>query len=563
MKEVPMFQASLDPVAGNLALSAAVACVPLVAFFVLLAVCKLKAHVSAAIALAISFLVAVFAFGMPAPLAALSATQGAAYGAFPIVFIIILAVWFYEVTVLSGRFADLRRFFDIVGGGDVRIQAVLIAFCFGGLLEALAGFGAPIAITATMVLALGIRPLRAALAVLIANTAPVAYGAVATPITMAGNMVSGGDAAVASATSQHVAAIVGVQAPLFAAVVPLLVCAVLDGKHGVRDCWPPALVCGMSFAVVQWWCSNNFAYELTDVMATLASLGITIAFMRVWKPRGVEQSRARFGLPESSAADDAQLTPVRAWMALLPYAVVIAVFAVGKLAIPGVLSGFDIKIPWPGLAGNVLTAVGANPGTTYTLPLLSNPGSMLLVAGIIVAAIYAVFNGGGEFKMGMGQAARALVDTAWKMRTSCLTIVLVLALAYVMNFSGMTMCIGELLAETGVLFALLSPVLGWVGTAVTGSDTSANALFSSLQHSVAQANPALAGASPDLFLAANTMGGVVGKMISPQSLAIAALATGEHESTLFRKILPWSLAFLAVLCALVFLQSGVLAAMVP
>lgn len=558
-----MFQASLDPVAGNLALSAAVACVPLIAFFILLAGCKLKAHVSAAIALVVSLVIAVIAFGMPAPLAALAATQGAAYGAFPIAFIIVLAVWFYEVTVLSGRFADLRKFFDIVGGGDVRIQAVLIAFCFGGLLEALAGFGAPIAITATMVLALGISPLRAALAVLIANTAPVAYGAVATPITMAGNMVSGGDSAVAAATSQHVAAIVGVQAPLFAAVVPLLVCFVIDGKHGLRDCWPPAIVCGVSFAITQWWCSNNFAYELTDVIATIVSMGATIAFMRVWKPRGVEASRERFGLPAATAKDDAKLTPVRAWMALLPYAVVIAVFAIGKMGIPSVLSSFDVKIPWPGLAGNVLSAAGTDPGTTYTLSLLSNPGSMLLVAGIIVAIIYTVFDGGGQYKTTVWDAIRTLAAVAWKMRISCLTIVLVLALAYVMNFSGMTICIGELLAETGVFFALLSPVLGWVGTAVTGSDTSANALFSSLQHSVAQANPALAETSPDLFLASNTMGGVVGKMISPQSLAIAALATGEHESTLFRKILPWSLAFLAALCVLVFLQSGILAIMVP
>lgn len=557
-----MFQASIAPVGGNLALSAAVACLPLLAFFIMLAGFKLRAHLSAAIALGVALVVAIFAYGMPANLAALSALQGAAYGAFPIVFIIVLAVWFYEVTVLAGRFKDLRSFFDIVGGGDVRIQAVLIAFCFGGLLEALAGFGAPIAITATMVIALGIKPGKAALAVLIANTAPVAYGAVGTPITMTGTMVAGGDAAVATETAQHVAAIVGVQAPLFACVVPLLVCLVLDGKKGVRDCWVPALVIGISFAITQWWCSNHFAFELTDVIAALVSLGIAVVFMRFWKPRGVAEARERFGLP-ADVSESVSLTPVRAWMALLPYLIVVVVFGICKLGIPKLIASTDVKIPWPGLAGNVLSAAGADPGTTYTLSWLSNPGTMLLVAGVIVAVIYAIFNGKGEYKLGVGQALYELLRVMWRMRTAALTIVLVLSLAYVMNFSGQTIAIGELLAGTGVFFALLSPILGWVGTAVTGSDTSANALFSSLQHAAAEANPALANTTPDLFLASNTMGGVVGKMISPQSLAIAAAATGESESALFKKVLPWSLGFLAVLCVLIFLQSGILSVMVP
>ena len=247
-----MFQAVVDPVAGSLALSALVACIPLAAFFVMLVGVKAKAHVSALVALVVALVVAIFAFGMPANLAALSGLQGACYGAFPIVFIIIMAVWFYEVTVVSGRSEDLKSLFDIVGGGDIRIQAVLVAFCFGGLLEALAGFGAPIAITATMILALGVKPAKAALAVLIANPAPVAYGAAGTPITTAGNMVAGGDASVALESAQHVAAIVGYQAPLFALFVPLLVVLILDGKKGLRDCWMHALVIGASFAITQW-----------------------------------------------------------------------------------------------------------------------------------------------------------------------------------------------------------------------------------------------------------------------------------------------------------------------
>ena len=558
-----MFQAVVDPVAGSLALSALVACIPLAAFFVMLVGVKAKAHVSALVALVVALAVAIFAFGMPANLAALSGLQGACYGAFPIVFIIIMAVWFYEVTVVSGRSEDLKSLFDIVGGGDIRIQAVLVAFCFGGLLEALAGFGAPIAITATMILALGVKPSKAALAVLIANTAPVAYGAAGTPITTAGNMVAGGDASVALESAQHVAAIVGYQAPLFALFVPLLVVLILDGKKGLRDCWMHALVIGASFAITQWWCSNHFAYELTDVVASLVSLGISVIFLHFVKPKNVNDARERFGMEPIAEGQGTELAPVRAWMALVPYIIVVVVFAICKLGIPALLASTDIKIPFPGLAGNVLNAAGKDPGTTYNLNLLSNPGTMLLIAGLITTIVYGIFNEKGKYRITLGMSGKQLCQTFWAMRFSSLTIVMVLGLAYVMNFSGMTISIGQFLAHTGSLFALLSPVLGWVGTAVTGSDTSANALFSSLQYEAAQSNASLAHVSPDLFLAANTMGGVIGKMISPQSLAIAAVTTGEHESSLFKKVIPWSIGMLAVLCVLVFAESSVLSFILP
>lgn len=558
-----MFQAVVDPVAGSLALSALVACIPLAAFFVMLVGVKAKAHVSALVALIVALVVAIFAFGMPANFAALSGLQGACYGAFPIVFIIIMAVWFYEVTVVSGRSEDLKSLFDIVGGGDIRIQAVLVAFCFGGLLEALAGFGAPIAITATMILALGVKPAKAALAVLIANTAPVAYGAAGTPITTAGNMVAGGDASVALESAQHIAAIVGYQAPLFALFVPLLVVLILDGKKGLRDCWMHALVIGASFAITQWWCSNHFAYELTDVVASLVSLGISVIFLHFVKPKNVNDARERFGMEPIAEGKGTELAPVRAWMALVPYIIVVIVFAICKLGIPALLASTDIKIPFPGLAGNVLNAAGKDPGTTYNLNLLSNPGTMLLIAGLITTIVYSIFNEKGKYRITLGMSGKQLGQTFWAMRFSSLTIVMVLGLAYVMNFSGMTISIGQFLAHTGSLFALLSPVLGWVGTAVTGSDTSANALFSSLQYEAAQSNASLAHVSPDLFLAANTMGGVIGKMISPQSLAIAAVTTGEHESSLFKKVIPWSVGMLAVLCVLVFAESSVLSFILP
>ena len=557
-----MFQALLDPVASNLGLSALVACIPLIAFFIMLLGVKAKAHISAMVALVVALLVAIIGFQMPAGYALVSATQGAAFGAFPIVFIICMAVWFYEVTVVSGRSEDLRKFFDQVGAGDIRIQAMMIAFCFGGLLEALAGFGAPIAVTATMILALGVKPKKAALTVLLANTAPVAYGAVATPITTAGNMVASitGDGA---ATATHVAAIVGYQAPLFAVFVPFLLVIILDGKQGAKDCVVPAFVVGICFAITQWWCSNHFAYELTDVIASLVGMIACVAFMKVWKPKGVDGVRERFGLPPRSESEESDLNAGRTVMALAPYLIVVVVFGICKLGIPDILSQTDIKIPWPVISGVILSAAGKDPGTTFNLNLLSTPGTMLLLAGLISALVYTLNTENGRYKMTMGAAIKAIGTTFYKMRFSALTIVLVLSLAYVMNFSGQTMSIGEFLSGSGPIFPVISPTLGWVGTAVTGSDTSANALFAGLQYSAAMANPALQNVTPDLFLAANTMGGVVGKMISPQSLAIAAVATQVREADIMKEVLPWSVAFLVLLCLLVGAQSTVLAFILP
>ena len=559
-----MFQASIDPIAGSLGLSALVACVPLLTFFIMLLGVKARAHVSAIVALIVAVIVACVGFQMPLNFALVSATQGAAFGAIPIVYIILMAVWFYQVTVVSGRADDLRAFFDVVGAGDVRIQAMMIAFCFGALLEALAGFGAPVAITATMIIALGVKPKKAALVVLLANTAPVAFGPVGTPITTAGAMVSGGDSAVAVATAQHVAAIAGYQAPVLAFVVPILLIFILDGTRGLRDCWAPTLVVSLTFALAQWWCSNHFAYELTDVVASLLSLGAIVLFMRFWKPRGVAAARERLGLPAQHKVAESQLTPYRTFMALVPYLIIVVVFSIGKLGIPSLLSSVDIKIAWPIISGGaILNAAGNDPGTTFTLGLLSTPGTSILVAGLITTAVLMTFNEGGRYRITLGAAVREIGATVYRMRFSALTIILVLSLAYVMNFSGQTMSIGQFLAGAGPAFAFISPVLGWVGTAVTGSDTSSNALFATLQHSAAQANPVYAGITPDLFLAANTMGGVIAKMVSPQSLAIAAVSTQVREADIMKATLPWSLGLLCGLCCLVALEAGPLNFIIP
>ena len=556
------FQVVTDAIGGSTGLSALVSTLPLLTFFIMLLGFKARAHTSGAVALVVAILIAILGFNMPTAMAISSAFRGGLFGLFPIVFVILTAIWFYQITVASGRFEDLRLVFDKMGNGDVRIQAMLIAFCFGGLLEALAGFGAPVAITATMILALGIPPLKAATVVLIANTAPVAFGAVAIPITTAGEV--GGRTL---EQTENIAAIVGHQTPLLAFFVPFIIALLIDGWRGVRETAPAAGVIGLSFAVAQWWTSNHFAYQLTDVIACIVALGAAFVLLHFWQPRGVHEMRERLGLEpyagEAADAESGRLTGSRIWMALMPYAVVVLVFGIANLGttIPEWLKSFKLTFPWPGLDGKLYDAAGEAVNSDYTFAWINNPGTLLVISALIVSIAYMVFNENGRYSLTWGQVGKEFTDTAWKMRWSALTIVLVLALAYVMNYSGQTVTIGEFFANLGPAFAFFSPMLGWVGVAVTGSDTSANALFANLQVTAAHN----LGLNPDLMLAANTTGGVVGKMISPQSLAIAATAVSMEgkESELFKKLVGWSFGFLVAVCVIVFLQSNVLSALAP
>ncbi len=570
------FKPDISPVADSLAISALVALLPLITVFLTLGVLRWKAHWAGLTSVAVAIVVASLFFGMPLGLAALAATQGAAFGLFPIMWIVFTAILLYQVTVRSGRFEDLRATFHLISD-DPRVQAIIIAFCFGGLLEALAGFGAPVAITGVMLMALGFSPLRAAAVVLLANTAPVAFGAVGTPIITAGNLTG--------IPYQEIGAYVGHQTPIVAAFVPLLLVLMADGRRGVRQTWPIAVVVGLTFAFFQWISATWISVELTDIIASLAGLAAAVLFLKVWQPKGREAALetlhsererefAMAGGPETSSgsagagpatdyvvsgeelAERADgLTRARIMMALFPYLLVIVVFGIAKLIAPvkSWLTTTDIKIPWPGLSGEVLTIAGTpSAATTYTLSWLSSPGSMLLICSLIVAFVY------GIGLAGWGAEAWA---TAHKMRYAFLTVASMLALAYVMNFSGQTITIGTWIAATGALFGYLSPTLGWIGTAVTGSDTSANALFATLQQSAAET----AGIDPTLLVAANTSGGVVGKMISPQNLTIAATAVGlvGRESDILRKVLPWSIGLIVAMCILVGLQSTVLSWMLP
>ena len=552
----------IAPIGGSLGWSSLVAALPLVTVFVTLGVLKWKAHWAGLSALAVAAVVAVAAYGMPVQLAALSATQGFAFGVFPIMWIVLNAIWLYELTVHSGRFADLRRVIDRVSD-DLRVQAIIIAFCFGGLLEALAGFGAPVAITGVMLMAVGFRPMRAAVVVLISNTAPVAFGAIATPIITAGTLTG--------IPYTEIAAVVGHQTPILAAVVPLILVLIVDGRRGVRQVWPFALAVGLAFGAAQFVAANWISAELTDVIAALVGLAVGVAMLRVWQPSDTEGARMRMmeagGEPDVDTRDDLPagglaldnrtdvLTTARVFMALMPYLLIICVFSVAKLvpAVKAWLASTDVKFGWPGLDGQIATTAGkVSTSTQFTFAWLSSPGSLLLLCGVAVAVAYRV---SARDALGLYGA------TVAKLKFAILTVAAVLALAYVMNQSGQTITIGTWLAGAGTAFAFLSPILGWLGTAVTGSDTSANALFATLQQTAAHH----AGLDPTLLVAANTSGGVVGKMISPQNLTIAATAVGllGRESDIFRKVIWWSVGLLAVMCLLVGLQSTVLAWMLP
>jgi len=556
-----MFEQDLAPIADSLTASALVALLPLLTIFVMLGVLKTKAHIAGLTALAVAILVAIVAFGMPVQLALLSATQGGVFGLFPIMWIVFNALWVYQLTVVSGRFEDLRASFSLISD-DPRIMAILIAFCFGGLLEALAGFGAPVAITGVMLMALGFSPFKAATVVLLANTAPVAYGAIATPILTAGTLTG--------IPYQDIGALVGRQTPILALFVPLVLVGMVDGKRGMRQTWPAAMVCGVTFAIAQFVSSNYISVELTDIIAALVALGATIAFLRVWKPAGTQDALATLAQETSDEARDnpvagsggsggtgtssvstvtptRELTSSRIGMALLPYVIIIVVFSIARLITPikDAISGTDRKIPWPGLDGEIISTAGTPiTSSIYNFQWLSSPGSLLLICGVLVMLVY---------KISPATAVREYFATAYKLRYAFLTVASVLALAYVMNQSGQTLTIGNWIAATGAFFAFLSPILGWLGTAVTGSDTSANALFATLQQTAAQG----AGIDETLLVAANTSGGVVGKMISPQNLTIAATAVGilGREGDLFRYLVKWSIGLIFCMCVLVYLQS--------
>jgi L-lactate transport len=548
---------------GSLGWSATAALIPIVFFFLALAVFRLKGHVAGSITLALSIAVAIFAFQMPADMAFAAAGYGFAYGLWPIAWIIVAAVFLYKLTVKSGQFEVIRSSVLSITD-DQRLQVLLIGFAFGAFLEGAAGFGAPVAITAALLVGLGFNPLYAAGLCLIANTAPVAFGALGIPITVAGQ-VTGID-------PFKIGAMTGRQLPFLSVLVPFWLVAMMDGWRGIKETWPAALVAGVSFAVTQYLTSNFIGPELPDITSALVSLISLTLFLQVWQPARA----AKAAVPGVSLAVSAfaggfggtrSTTPtpysfsqiVKAWSPFLILTVLVTLWTLKSFkalfAAGGVLESWVLYFAIPHLDQLVIKVapIVLNPtpiAAVYKFDPVSATGTAIFFAALISMLILRI-----DLKVGMS----TLRDTLFELKLPILSIGMVLAFAFVTNYSGMSSTLALVLAGTGAAFPFFSPFLGWLGVFLTGSDTSSNALFSSLQATTAHQ----IGVDPTLLVAANTSGGVTGKMISPQSIAVACAATGlvGRESDLFRFTLKHSLIFAAFVGLITLLQAYVFTGM--
>jgi lactate permease len=555
-----MYKQVLDPVSHSLGLTAIFALLPLVVLFVLLGVVRLKAQWAALITLGVAILVALIVYSMPLGQAVDAGLEGAAFGIWPIMWIVVNALWIFNMTDATGYFAVLRRAFSRLSD-DLRVQVVVIAFCFGALLEALAGFGTPVAICGIMLVGLGVKPIKAAAVALVADTAPVAFGAIAIPIITLGT--------VTGLPVDQLGKMVGRQTPFLALLVPFVLVFMTDGRRGLREAWPAALTAGVSFGVLQFAISNFVSVQLTDIIASLGSAAALLALLKVWSPANplTVASQTGAGRPAIAGAstsdpglertvkakDDQPLTARELALAFAPYVIIIIVL--GLLALKGIMTDLDkatSEFSWPGL--HVLSAKGKAPTSLiFKLNWLTAAGTGLFVSGVITAIV---------LRVAPGRAVRIFLGTLNQLKWAILTVCAVLAVAYVMNLSGQTITLGTWAAGAGGFFAFLSPLIGWFGTAVTGSDTSTNSLFGALQVAAAKQS----GLSPTLLAAANSSGGVMAKMVSPQNLAIGSAAVGMagQEGDIFRKVIGWSVVLVLLMAVLVYLQStSVLSWMVP
>ena len=535
---------------GSLGLSALAAGIPIVFFFLALAVFRLKGHVAGSITLALSILVAIFAFQMPVDMAFAAAGYGFLYGLWPIAWIIVAAVFLYKLTVKSGQFEVIRSSVLSITD-DQRLQVLLIGFCFGAFLEGAAGFGAPVAITAALLVGLGFNPLYAAGLCLIANTAPVAFGALGIPIIVAGQ-VTGIDAF-------HIGAMTGRQLPLLSLFVPFWLVFMMDGLRGVKETWPAALVAGLSFAVTQYFTSNFIGPELPDITSALASLIALTLFLKVWQPkRSFAEAKGSVGAavvqPSGSQPSPYSFGEIfKAWSPFLILTVLVTIWTLkpfkAAFAPGGAMYNFVFNFAIPHLdqlvikSAPIVAAPTAMPAV-FKLDPISATGTAIFLSALISMAVLKI-----NFKTGL----TTFKETFWELRWPILSIGMVLAFAFVTNYSGMSSTMALVLAGTGAAFPFFSPFLGWLSVFLTGSDTSSNALFSSLQATTAHQ----IGVNDTLLVAANTSGGVTGKMISPQSIAVACAATGlvGKESDLFRFTVKHSLFFATIVGLITLIQA--------
>ena len=562
------WQQIYDPM-GNIWLSSAIALIPIIFFFLALAVFRLKGSVAGTITVVLALLVALFLYQMPVTLALSSAIYGFFYGLWPIAWIIIGAVFLYKVTVKTGQF-DIIRSSILSLTEDQRLQMLLVGFAFGTFLEGAAGFGAPVAITAALLVGLGFKPLYAAGLCLIVNTAPVAFGAMGIPIIVAGQ--------VSGVETHAISQMVGRQLPFIVPIVLVWIMAIMDGWRGVRETFPAIVVGGGSFAIAQFLTSNYIGPELPDITAAIASLVSLTLLFKVWQPKHIFRfenqvdGKNQMGDTKSVSAPlpTTHYSPAQIIKAWMPFAILTAIvslwsikpfkdlFVKGKDGHPdGALVDMVMSINVPYLHNAVqklppvVTKI-TDYAAIYKFDWFSATGTAIMLAAIISIVM---------LKMRPKQALSTFGETINELRTPIYSIGMVLAFAFIANYSGLSATLALALAHTGKAFTFFSPFLGWLGVFLTGSDTSANALFAALQATTARQ----IGVPEVLLVAANTSGGVTGKMISPQSIAIACAATGlvGKESDLFRFTVKHSIIFTIMMGVLVTLQAYVVPWMIP
>ena len=542
-----VWQQIYDPF-GSMALSTLLAAVPVVVMLAALGFFHIKAHIAAALGLAAAFCVAVFAYHMPAPMAGKAALLGGFTGLLPIGWIVLNIIFLQQLCEQNGSFKVLQASLSGITN-DRRLQLLLIAFCFGAFFEGAAGFGTPVAVTAGILIGLGFSPLAASGLSLIANTAPVAFGALGSPvITLA--KVHGYDL-------MEVTAMIGRQLPFFSLLVPFWLIWAFAGRKAMWEIWPAILVTGLSFAIPQYLVSNFIGPELVDIIAALVSMASLILFLRVWQPKTVWTNASLKGREAESAPRRAETTQaytraeyVRAWTPWL--ILTVFVFIWGLPPVKAYFNGlFAPKFPMDGLHNAVMRVPPVVPkavpeAAVYVFNLLSATGTGILLSAI-VGALFMHYS--------VGAIVRTFFRTLWLVRYSLLTIVLMLALGTLTRYSGTDTTLGLAFANTGALYPFFGTLMGWLGVAMTGSDTASNVLFGGMQKVAAQQ----LGLAPNLMGAANSSGGVMGKMIDAQSIVVASTATRwvNHEGDILRFVFFHSFALAALVGVMVTLQAYV------
>jgi lactate permease len=532
---------------GNLLLSALVAAIPVVILLGLLAFFHMRAHLAALIGLASAMLVAIVVYGMPVKLALAAAGNGAAFGLFPIGWIVLAAIFVYDITVETGQFEIIKQ--TIAGlADDRRIQVLLIAFSFGAFIEGAAGFGTPVAVSAAMLIGLGFKPLQAAGLSLIGNTAPVAFGALGTPIITL--------AKVTGLPLEQLSAMAGRQLPLFSLIIPFWLIWAMAGRKAMLEVWPACLTAGGSFAIAQFLISNYHGPWVVDIAGAIASIFSLVALLKFWQPRETWRFADEASIPVSPTVQPATNAAFRAWM---PWIILsILVFIWGMPQIKAFLNGLSqIEFAVPYLDKAILRAppVVIAPKAEearFVFNWLSATGTALLLTGIISGLL---------LKVSPGKLVQIFIGTFKRAQLSLLTIAAMMALGFTTRFGGLDSTMGLAFASTGWLFPFFSPLLGWLGVALTGSDTSSNVLFGNLQQVTAQQ----LGLPPVLAAAANSTGGVMGKMIDAQSIVVASMATKQHgsEGVILRYVFFHSIALAVLVGIFVMLQAYVFPFTVP